>query len=174
MLQNMSGIRWGFAVEEETSCGFENAPHQLRQQFGWISASRMPNIHPPASVPSLNSPKHFLLISASERPNFHSPAPVPSSDSPKPPGYRRLIINRYKKIESEAFRPTTPGHSPGMGNNNPPDRCGGRDMSAAVAAVHCRSPQDGVVEEVDEATDRWLRCGRQARYHHGEPAPSVE
>lgn len=92
----------------------------LQQQFVLISASRMPNIHPPASVPCLNGPNHFLLIPASDRPNIHSPAPVPSSDSPKPPGNRRLTINRYKKIESEAFRPTTPGHSPGMGNNNPP------------------------------------------------------
>ncbi|KAL9242614.1 hypothetical protein vseg_016600 [Gypsophila vaccaria] len=29
-------------------------------------------------------------------------------------------VNRYKKIEIEAFRPTTPGRSPGAGHEEPP------------------------------------------------------
>nr|KJB25111.1 hypothetical protein B456_004G176800 [Gossypium raimondii] len=31
-----------------------------------------------------------------------------------------FTINRYKMTETEAFRPTTPGHSPGIGHDNPP------------------------------------------------------
>ncbi|KAL2489823.1 precursor of CEP12 [Forsythia ovata] len=92
----------------------------LQQHFGLISASRMANIQPSAPIPSLNSPTHFDLISASGKPNIHPPAPVPRWSSPNLPGSRRVIINRYKKIQSDAFRPTTPGHSPGMGNNGPP------------------------------------------------------
>ncbi|KAL1569283.1 hypothetical protein AAHA92_00778 [Salvia divinorum] len=30
------------------------------------------------------------------------------------------IINRYKKIQTDAYRPTTPGNSPGMGHDVPP------------------------------------------------------
>ncbi|KMT12291.1 hypothetical protein BVRB_5g102320 [Beta vulgaris subsp. vulgaris] len=34
-------------------------------------------------------------------------------------GYR---VNRYKKTETEAFRPTAPGRSPGAGHETPPER----------------------------------------------------
>ncbi|KAL5793117.1 hypothetical protein ACOSP7_001711 [Xanthoceras sorbifolium] len=67
---------------------------------------------------------NFELISAS-RPLgvFHPPA-IPTSplsmNKPKPPSMYYYTINRYKKTESEAFRPTSPGHSPGVGNKEPP------------------------------------------------------
>ncbi|KAK9096852.1 hypothetical protein Sjap_022349 [Stephania japonica] len=35
-----------------------------------------------------------------------------------PDEIKKLTYN--KKLELEAFRPTTPGHSPGIGNGNPP------------------------------------------------------
>lgn len=38
----------------------------------------------------------------------------------------RFNLNRHKKTEIEAFRPTPgtdPGHSPGMGHNSPPPGC---------------------------------------------------
>ncbi|KAL5860414.1 hypothetical protein ACOSQ4_001710 [Xanthoceras sorbifolium] len=54
---------------------------------------------------------------------FHPPA-IPTSplsmNKPKPPSMYYYTINRYKKTESEAFRPTSPGHSPGVGNKEPP------------------------------------------------------
>lgn len=41
---------------------------------------------------------------------------------PKAPSSRGgyFVLGRYKKDEVEAFRPTTPGGSPGMGHGNPP------------------------------------------------------
>jgi hypothetical protein len=39
---------------------------------------------------------------------------------PKPPSTISFSVNRYKMIESDAFRPTTPGHSPGVGHRDPP------------------------------------------------------
>lgn len=60
--------------------------------------------------------------------------PPPSRDGDniqRPPSTRLVIrmhaptlsgykVNRYKKIEIEAFRPTTPGLSPGAGHEGPP------------------------------------------------------
>ncbi|KAL9390692.1 hypothetical protein Peur_014612 [Populus x canadensis] len=66
--------------------------------------------------------QHFDLTAASRPLDIHSPA-IPRSGSEPPPTdvhdswYR---INRYKNLESDAFRPTTPGHSPGVGHENPP------------------------------------------------------
>lgn len=40
--------------------------------------------------------------------------------SPKPPSTIWFSVNRYKMLEADAFRPTTPGHSPGVGHNDPP------------------------------------------------------
>ena len=42
-----------------------------------------------------------------------------SLTKPKPPS-TWFPINRYKMAEIEAFRPTTPGHSPGVGHDEPP------------------------------------------------------
>lgn len=39
---------------------------------------------------------------------------------PKPLTSLSFIINRYKLTDSDAFRPTEPGHSPGVGHDNPP------------------------------------------------------
>ncbi|KAJ6715636.1 PRECURSOR OF CEP4 [Salix viminalis] len=71
--------------------------------------------------------QHFDLTAASRPLDIHSPAiPGPGSlRNPRPPPadivhdswYR---INRYKNMESDAFRPTTPGHSPGVGHEEPP------------------------------------------------------
>ncbi|KAL9661131.1 hypothetical protein QQ045_025952 [Rhodiola kirilowii] len=37
-----------------------------------------------------------------------------------PPSLPSFSINRYKKIEADAFRPTSSGHSPGVGHFEPP------------------------------------------------------
>uniref|UniRef100_A0A0A0KWX0 Uncharacterized protein n=1 Tax=Cucumis sativus TaxID=3659 RepID=A0A0A0KWX0_CUCSA len=42
------------------------------------------------------------------------PAPVSLETS--------FSINRYKYVETDAFRPTSPGHSPGVGHNEPPGK----------------------------------------------------
>ncbi|KAJ0110718.1 hypothetical protein Patl1_02667 [Pistacia atlantica] len=70
--------------------------------------------------------KHFYLIEAT-RPlvgngDFHPPAlPLGSKWSKvKPPASISYTINRYKKTEADAFRPTSPGHSPGVGHDVPP------------------------------------------------------
>ncbi|KAL0447640.1 UNVERIFIED_CONTAM: Precursor of CEP4 [Sesamum latifolium] len=66
---------------------------------------------------------HFGLMSAYQAQKIRPPAPVRASISPvNPPvmiGYR---VNRFKKIEKDAFRPTAPGNSPGMGHDDPPGR----------------------------------------------------
>uniref|UniRef100_A0A7N1A5G9 Uncharacterized protein n=1 Tax=Kalanchoe fedtschenkoi TaxID=63787 RepID=A0A7N1A5G9_KALFE len=36
------------------------------------------------------------------------------------PSLPSFTINRYKKIEADAFRPTSSGHSPGVGHYEPP------------------------------------------------------
>lgn len=54
----------------------------------------------------------FVLIAASRNPKSHS-------DRPKPPTIGGFALNRYKMIE-DAFRPTSPGHSPGIGHDVPP------------------------------------------------------
>lgn len=54
---------------------------------------------------------------------FHPPGVIPGKSDlmkPRPPSIGRYVINRYKKTETEAFRPTTPGHSPGVGHQEPP------------------------------------------------------
>ncbi|KAL0447639.1 UNVERIFIED_CONTAM: hypothetical protein Slati_1891800 [Sesamum latifolium] len=54
---------------------------------------------------------------------YRAPPPVPASvklhHQRATVGFR---FNRYKKIQADAFRPTAPGHSPGMGHNDPPGR----------------------------------------------------
>lgn len=39
---------------------------------------------------------------------------------PPAPASLAFSINRYKYVEMEAFRPTSPGHSPGVGHKEPP------------------------------------------------------
>lgn len=56
---------------------------------------------------------------------------------PTPPSIGRyyVVINRYKKTETEAFRPTSPGHSPGAGHGEPP------------GVAEWLSPHDGIDAE---------------------------
>lgn len=63
-----------------------------------------------------------LELTAASRPlDIHPPAiPKGSRSEPKPPPTDWYPINRYKMIETDAFRPTSPGHSPGVGHDNPP------------------------------------------------------
>ena len=58
---------------------------------------------------------HFVWIEASRQPKFHPPA-----NSKLVSSIGGYSSNRYKKIETEAFRPTSPGHSPGVGHHDPP------------------------------------------------------
>ncbi|GFP79392.1 hypothetical protein PHJA_000082700 [Phtheirospermum japonicum] len=69
----------------------------LHQHFDHVSTYRLMNIRPPA--PTIGYPI--------------------KPDPPAPIGFR---FNRYKKIETNAFRPTNPGPSPGMGHDTPPGR----------------------------------------------------
>ncbi|XWS38861.1 hypothetical protein CRYUN_Cryun19dG0166400 [Craigia yunnanensis] len=68
--------------------------------------------------------QHFDLISVSRSLVFRaSPIPKDSLSKPSPPSIinlDRFIINRYKMTETDAFRPTSPGHSPGVGHFSPP------------------------------------------------------
>ncbi|KAF5725791.1 hypothetical protein HS088_TW23G00520 [Tripterygium wilfordii] len=58
--------------------------------------------------------------------SVHPPPPVKpgvsDSSEQRPPSIDRYYsrINRYKFTEAEAFRPTSPGHSPGVGHKEPP------------------------------------------------------
>ncbi|KAL9669568.1 hypothetical protein QQ045_007115 [Rhodiola kirilowii] len=44
----------------------------------------------------------------------------PVSQHRVPPSLPSFTINRCKKIEADAFRPTSSGHSPGVGHFEPP------------------------------------------------------
>lgn len=57
--------------------------------------------------------------------NIHPPAIATTNSyslkSPEAPSsYVSYSTNTYKVNEEDAFRPTTPGHSPGMGHDVPP------------------------------------------------------
>lgn len=73
----------------------------LQLNLGLVEGSRKlnNNIHPPA-------------IATTNSYSFKSPK-APSS-------YVSYSTNTYKVNEEDAFRPTTPGHSPGMGHDVPP------------------------------------------------------
>ncbi|XP_038695028.1 precursor of CEP4 [Tripterygium wilfordii] len=80
-----------------------------RAQIFWL-------IHPQAKRPlNMQLPK-----------SVHPPPPVKpgvsDSSEQRPPSIDRYYsrINRYKFTEAEAFRPTSPGHSPGVGHKEPP------------------------------------------------------
>ncbi|XVF52219.1 hypothetical protein PTKIN_Ptkin05aG0001600 [Pterospermum kingtungense] len=65
--------------------------------------------------------QHFEVISASRSLVFRAKH---SLSHPSPPSIisidDRFAINRYKMTETEAYRPTSPGHSPGVGHLDPP------------------------------------------------------
>ncbi|XVE57277.1 hypothetical protein DITRI_Ditri04bG0078500 [Diplodiscus trichospermus] len=67
--------------------------------------------------------QHFDQISASRSQHFRaSPTSKDSlrKTSPSSINLDRLTINRYKMTETQAYRPTSPGHSPGVGHDKPP------------------------------------------------------
>lgn len=51
------------------------------------------------------------------------PPPMPIETPPAPRSMSKHMINRYKKYETRAYRPTCPGPSPGVGHGNPPGSC---------------------------------------------------
>ncbi|KAI5656610.1 hypothetical protein M9H77_25403 [Catharanthus roseus] len=65
---------------------------------------------------------HFELLAESRivlpKKMISSSPPPPPLNLPKPPS----TLNRYKKMELNAFRPTCEGRSPGMGHDDPPGR----------------------------------------------------
>ncbi|KAE8702827.1 hypothetical protein F3Y22_tig00110481pilonHSYRG00122 [Hibiscus syriacus] len=71
--------------------------------------------------------QHLDLVSAASRrpPAFRAvPLSIAKAYKGKPTSASlnldRFTINRYKKTETEAYRPTSPGHSPGVGHYSPP------------------------------------------------------
>ncbi|RWR81124.1 hypothetical protein CKAN_00979300 [Cinnamomum micranthum f. kanehirae] len=56
------------------------------------------------------------------------------------PYARGRLMLRNKKMEIEAFRPTSPGHSPGMGHDNPPGRLMLRNKKMETGAFRPTSP----------------------------------
>ncbi|KAK7835100.1 precursor of cep12, partial [Quercus suber] len=65
--------------------------------------------------------KNLSAIVALRLAGIHPPTiPRGSLSKPKPPSTGWFTINRYKMVEINAFRPTTPGHSPGVGHDHPP------------------------------------------------------
>ncbi|KAL3498076.1 hypothetical protein ACH5RR_040808 [Cinchona calisaya] len=65
---------------------------------------------------------HFVIISSTRLTKMVHPPPAPAHilSRPKPPSTDTISFNRYKKMEVQAFRPTSPGRSPGMGHDDPP------------------------------------------------------
>ncbi|KAK7252583.1 hypothetical protein RIF29_36633 [Crotalaria pallida] len=69
----------------------------LQFNFGLVIPSRVLNLHPPP----LPTPRVLLK-------------------SPLPPSLDWYTVNDDKGGEGDAFRPTSPGHSPGVGHETPP------------------------------------------------------
>lgn len=65
---------------------------------------------------------NFGSMAASEK-NIHSPPAIPRVllRSPQPPSLGLYTKNDYKGGDGDAFRPTSPGHSPGVGHDAPPN-----------------------------------------------------
>lgn len=63
-------------------------------------------------------------VQASRMLNFHSPSAIPRVllKSPEPPSIDDswYSINDENGDEGDAYRPTSPGHSPGVGHQTPP------------------------------------------------------
>ncbi|KAI4327908.1 hypothetical protein L6164_020317 [Bauhinia variegata] len=68
----------------------------LQHDFSSVAAARQLHIHPPGAIPRV------------------------SLKSPIAPPLAWYTRNPYKVNEEDAFRPTCPGHSPGMGHESPP------------------------------------------------------
>ncbi|XAR70758.1 hypothetical protein NMG60_11027735 [Bertholletia excelsa] len=64
--------------------------------------------------------QHLLLKAASRQIKPHTTISMASSRVPKPPSISGFTLNRYKMVETDAYRPTAPGHSPGIGHEEPP------------------------------------------------------
>jgi hypothetical protein len=64
----------------------------MQQNVGPIEASRLLNVHPPPTIPK----------------------------SPQPPSLDYWYSINDDKGGDDAFRPTSPGHSPGVGHQTPP------------------------------------------------------
>ncbi|KAK6946573.1 hypothetical protein RJ641_000046, partial [Dillenia turbinata] len=68
--------------------------------------------------------QYFGLTAGSRLRELHAPVMAASSlVMPKPPSGSMEIsftVNPYKKMEEDAFRPTQPGPSPGVGHYAPP------------------------------------------------------
>ncbi|KAE9596855.1 hypothetical protein Lal_00007432 [Lupinus albus] len=67
----------------------------LQYNFGFVTPSRVLNLHPPAP-------------------------PAPILRSPLPPLVDWYTKNDDNDGKGDAFRPTSPGHSPGVGHQTPP------------------------------------------------------
>lgn len=84
--------------------------------------------------------QHFKTVHASRPVEFHPPAIPSTRKIPRPPSTFPYKIHHLKKVGPEAFRPTTPGHSPGMGHDIPPG--GSWSGSFIVNSVHLDIIQD--------------------------------
>ncbi|KAF7832104.1 copper amine oxidase family protein [Senna tora] len=69
------------------------------RKLGSVAASRRLHIHPHPPSP---------------------PTPTVSFNNPVPPSFVSYTTNYYKINDEDAFRPTSPGHSPGVGHKAPP------------------------------------------------------
>ncbi|KAG6608019.1 Precursor of CEP4, partial [Cucurbita argyrosperma subsp. sororia] len=67
---------------------------------------------------------YFLSVTSRPRHDIYSPAIVVGFGNrhaiTPPASMSTFSINRYKYVEMDAFRPTSPGHSPGVGHKDPP------------------------------------------------------
>lgn len=63
--------------------------------------------------------QHFEFMAAS-RTLYSTAMPRYVSRKQKPLPIHAFVINRFKMIETDAYRPTSPGHSPGVGHLAPP------------------------------------------------------
>ncbi|CAN0880210.1 hypothetical protein LINGRAHAP2_LOCUS13532 [Linum grandiflorum] len=55
-------------------------------------------------------------------PQHQHPPPLPPATMQGPPPFVGLVspYSRHKAVNQDAFRPTSPGHSPGVGHDSPP------------------------------------------------------
>lgn len=79
----------------------------LQLQIELVAGAR-----PPSNFPTVRTSRHDNNV---QRPHL-----VRLVKRPHPPTSKGYKVNRYKKFETEAFRPTAPGRSPGAGHEQPP------------------------------------------------------